>query len=215
MSTPTFVKFPRVPGTIAEALARFEAGAFSRFGLKYKDFAELQPDDDPWTGGFSLAGDSVPCGSRDEVLSMAVQKAAWGISVGNADLEFFEIESDSFAVAMSFDSAMMSVEYGEFAEGQWLRKLFMATVDAFRCEVCGYGADDAYSTGYESLSPAVIVDRLRAGELFMMGYPNFHAIAVDLVSPDEMTALWAQLSRSKYLKYELAASGHHILSIMP
>jgi hypothetical protein len=215
VSTPDFVKFSRVPGTIADALARFEAGTFLRFGLKYVSFAELQPDDDPWTGGFSLAGDSVPSGSRAEVLSMAAQKPAWGIAFGNAYLEFFETESDSFAVAMSFESAMMSVEYGEFTEGQWLRKLFMATVDAFRCEVCGYGADDAYGGGYEWLSPTVIVERLRAGELFMMGYPNFHAISVDLVSPDAMNALWDSLPRSKYLKRELTASGYHILSIMP
>ena len=221
MATPDFVKFSRVPGTIEDALKRIELRTFSQFGLEYDSFGAMRPDDDPWTGGFSLVDESVPCRSRVEALSLAGKWTAWGLSFlarqvpGYFNLEFFEIENDSFAVAGSFDTSMLSFESDEFAEGQWLRGLFVAVVAALGCQICGYGKDDAYQTRYESLSPAVILERLRKGEVFTMPDPSFHAISVDLVSPEEMTSLWEQLPRDKHLKYGIATTGYHIFSIMP
>jgi hypothetical protein len=221
MSTPDFVKFSRVPGTIEDALKRIELRTFSQFGLEYDSVGAMRPDDDPWTGGFSSADESVPSRSRVEALSLARKWTAWGLSFlvrqvpGYFNLEFFHIENDSFAVAASFDTSMLTFESDQFAKGQWLRGLFIGVVAALGCQVCGYGHDAAYEGGYESLSPSRILERLRAGELFTMRFPNFHAISVDLVSTDEMTALWERLPRSQFLKYGLATTGYHILSIIP
>lgn len=221
MATPDFVKFSRVPGTIEDALKRVEAYAFSRFGLEYDSFGAMRPDDDPWTGGFTLVDESVPCRSRAEALSLARKWTAWGVSFlvrqvpGEFNLEFFHIENDSFAVAASFDTSMLAFGSDEFAEGQWLRGLLIAVVAALGCQVCGYGHDSAYEGGYESLSPERVVERLRAGELFLMGYPNFHAISVNLVTTEEVTALWERLPKSEFLKYGLATTGYQIFSIIP
>jgi hypothetical protein len=221
MTTPTFVKFSTARGTIGDALARLDQRVLPSSGLEYHDFAALRPDDDPYTGGLDLAQDLVPCHSRLEALTLAQGWTAWAISYlarqvpGDVNLYFFNIDLDSFGAAVSFDSSLLTFETDELERGEWLRQLFITMTAALGCDVCGYGPDTAYSIRYESLNPAVLVDRLRAGDLFTMRRPNFHAISVALIRPEEMTALLRRLPRSDFLDYRLSTTGYHILSVLP
>lgn len=225
MATPRFVKFSRVLGTPEDVLTRLELRLLGSMRLEYDRFAALKPVEDPddfgYTGGLDLAGEMVPCRGKSEALSLARKWTAWGISFlvreipAYVNLYIFDIQEGSLGVALSFDTSMLSYETDESPEGQWLRALFISLVAALGCAVCGYGPDNAYRTGYVPLSPAKILERLRAGELFKMSYPNFHAISVSLLTTEEMTALWERLPRSEFLKYGLATTGYHILSIIP
>lgn len=223
MATPTFVKFSRAPGTAEEALARLEARAFALCGLEYQRFAALSPDTDPrdaaYTGGYDLAGDMVPCRSRQEALALAKGWTAWGVSLvarqipGNVDLYLFASEKDSIGVAASVDASLVYFETPGIEQGAPLRKLLGALVAGFGCQVCGFGADRAYSVGYVPLDPGTIVARLERGDLFKIPTPNFHAISVDLVPIEKMNQLLAEptLPKSKFFRYGLATSGHHLL----
>ena len=225
MGSPNFVKFSRVPGTGEDLLARLEEKVLPALGLEYAEFAALRPDTDPdtaaYTGGLDLAKDLVPCRSRQEALSLARAWKAWGISFlarqvpGNVNLYLFDLQKDSLGAAISFDSSMVYFGTDELDKGEWLRKLLIALVSALACQVCGYGRDSAYRVGYVPLEPSVVLARLRSGELFVMPYPNFHAISVDLVNAEEMNALLERLPKSDFLKYGLATTGYHVLSVLP
>jgi hypothetical protein len=217
MGTPTSVKYSRVPGTPADALARFDEHVLPTCGLEYSGFAALRPDDDPYTEGLDLAGDIVPCRSRIEALSLARGWNEWGVSFlsrevpGNVDLYFFGIQKGSFGALVSLESSMPGFKNDEYARGEWLVRLLSAVVATLGCEVCGYGRDNAYETGYDSLEPTTVLARLRAGDFFVMGPPQFHAIAVGLVSPEEMATLLEQYPRGPFLKYGITTTGYHLL----
>jgi hypothetical protein len=225
MGTPNFVKFSRVPGTGEEVLSRLESEVLHAHGLEYSEFAALRPDTDPdtaaYTGGLDLAKEMVPCRSRQEALSLARGWTAWGISFlarqvpGNVNLYLFDFQKDSLGAAISFDSSMVYFATEELEKGEWLRRLLIAVVSALGCTVSGYGRDSAYRVGYVPLEPAALLTRLRAGDLFVMPFPNFHAITVDLVKPEEMDDLLARLPKSEFLKYGVATTGYHILSMLP
>jgi hypothetical protein len=225
MATPNFVKFSRVPGTAEDVLARLDLTALPPCELEYSEFAALRPDTDPltaaYTGGFDLAGDMVPCRSRQEALALARKWTAWGISFlgrqvrGNVNLYLFDFQKDSVGAAASFDTSLLYYESEELERGEWLRRMLMTLVEALGCQVCGYGADDAYRVGYVPLDPSALLKRLRSGDLFKMPYPNFHAISADLVKPDEMNELLARLPKGDFFKYGLVTTGYHILSCIP
>jgi hypothetical protein len=225
MGTPDFVKFSQVPGTAEDALTRLEFKLLREHGLEYSEFAALRPDTDPdtaaYTGGLDLAKEMVPCRSRQEALSLARGWTAWGVSFlvrqvpGDVHLYLFDFQRDSVGAAISFDSSMVYFKTDDLEKGAWLRRLLIALVGALGCDVCGYGADPAYRVGYVPLQPAVLLGRLRAGELFVMPSPNFHAISVDLVKPDEVNALLEHFPKSQFFRSGVATTGHHILSTLP
>jgi hypothetical protein len=206
-------------------LERLEVGAFRTHGLEYDRFAALKPEEDPLTaaynGGLDLAEDMVPCRTRSEVLLKARGWSAWGLSLlarpvpGYVYAYVFDLGNDEWSSAVSFDTSMLTYETSDLPRGEWLRGLLVSLVAALGSEVCGYGADRAYRLRYEALDPSVIIQRLRAGELFTMPYPNFHAISAKLVKVEEMADLLDRLPRSQFLQYRLATAGYHILSILP
>ena len=225
MATPDFVKFSRVHRSVESWLERLEAGAFRTHGLEYDRFAALRPEDDPLTaaynGGLDLAEEMVACHTRSEVLTKARGWSAWGLSLlsrrvpGYVYAYAFDIGKDEWSSAISFDTSMLTYETADLPRGEWLRGLLVSLVAALGAEVCGYGADKAYRLRYEALVPSVIVERLRAGELFTMPYPNFHAISAALVGVEEMAELLDRWPRSQFLQYRLATAGYHVLSILP
>jgi hypothetical protein len=223
LATPAFAKFSRVPGTVEDALTRFDFRVLRTCGLEYAEFAALRPPSDPrdfaYTGGLDLVGELVPCKSRTEALALGKKwGGAWAISFrvlqlpGEANLYLFDQQGkDSFGAALAFDSSMVTHKTDTLERGQMLRTLLGTVGAALGSAVCGYGADDAYRIGYVPLESSVIVDRLRAGELFMMPWPNFHAISADLVSVEEMHSLLEKLPRRKPFKYGFATSGYHMM----
>jgi len=133
---------------------------------------------------------------------------------GEVDLHVLEIQKGSFGTLLTLESSMPYFKTDELARGEWLVRLLSATVAALGCEVCGYGHDNAYETGYDSLDPATVIKRLRAGELFTMDSPQFHAISVGLVTPEEMAALLDQHPKGPFFKYGLTTTGYHVLRAM-
>ena len=85
---------------------------------------------------------------------------------GNVDFYAFEIEKNSFGARLTVESSMPWYESEELAAGEWLVKVLLTTVSALGCEVCGYGADDAYEAGYDSLDPSVSRTRRLTSSLF-------------------------------------------------
>jgi hypothetical protein len=220
MGTPTSVKYSRVPGTPEEALARLDEHVLAPCGLEYSEFAALRPDDDPYTEGLDLVGDLVPCHSRPEALSLARGLTAWGISFAaravpaDVNLYVYDVDRSSFGTRLTFDSSIVYYETDELARGEWLVRLLAATVATLGCSVCGYGPDNAYEAGYDALEPGNVLARLRAGELFTMGPPQFHAIAAGLVTPEEMAGLLDQHPKGPFLRYGLTTTGYHLLRAM-
>ena len=220
MGTPTSVKYSRVPGTPEEALLRFDEQVLPTCGLEYSGFAALVPDDDPWTEGFDLADDIVDCHAREEALALARGRGAWGLVFlarripGDVHFHALEIRQDSFGTLLTFDESMVYAEDHQFGKGEWLVRLFTRIAETLGCDMCGYGRDDAYEKGYDALEPATVLARLRAGELFTMAWPNFHAISVKRVTPEEMNDLLARLPKGQFFKYELTTTGYHLLSAM-
>ena len=78
----------------------------------------------------------------------------------------------------------------------------------------GYGTDNAYQVGYVPLDPAVVVSRVRSGDLFSKRYPSFHSISVDLIAPEEMDALLKTFPKNMFLRYTLSTTGYHVLSVL-
>lgn len=217
MGTPTSVKYSRVPGTPDEALARLDERLLPICGLEYSAFAALRPDDDPYTEGLDLAQDLVPCHSRSEVLTLAHRWNEWAVSFlsreakGTVDLYVFDKQKDSFGSVMQVETSMPYFETDEMPGGEWLIRLFLTTVSALECEVSGYGPDDAYETGYDSLDPSVVLARLRAGELFTIPSPQFHAISLGLVTLEEMAELLGRHPKGPFLKHRISTTGYHVL----
>jgi len=217
MGTPTSVKYSRVPGTPEEALARLDERLVPAMGLEYADFGALRPSDRPSDQGLKLVDRTVPCHSRAAALGLARSCKAWGISFlsrevpGNVDFYVFEIEKNSFGARLTVESSMPWYESEEHAEGEWLVKLLLTAVSALGCEVCGYGADDAYEAGYDSLDPSVVLARLRAGELFTIRSPQFHAFSSGLISPEEMAELLDRHPKKPRLRYKVSTTGYHVL----
>jgi hypothetical protein len=221
LGTPTSVKYSRVPGTPEDALLRIEEQVLPTCGLEYSTFAALQRDDDPWTQGWDLAGDLVPCGSRQEALSLARGWEAWGVSYlaqgipGEINFHVLDVGHGSFGSLLTFDESMVYHRSDEFSRGGWLVRMLTTLAEVLGCDVCGYGPDNAYEAGYDALEPATVLARLRAGELFAMYSPQFHSISASLVSPDEITELLFRHPRAPFLKYKLTTSGNHVFSAMP
>ena len=217
MGTPTSVKYSRVPGTPEDALARLDERLVHTMGLEYSKFGALRPSDRPSDQGLKLVDRVVPCHSRAEALALARTCKAWGISFlsrevpGNVDFYAFEIEKNSFGARLTVESSMPWYESEELAAGEWLVKVLLTTVSALGCEVCGYGADDAYEAGYDSLDPSVVLARLRAGELFTIRSPQFHAIALGLISPEEITGLLERHPQTPPILYMVSTTGYHVL----
>ena len=63
----------------------------------------------------------------------------------------------------------------------------------------------------DSLHPSVVLARGRAGEMFMMRPPQFHAISTALISSEEMAALLDQHPKRPRFRYRLATRGYHLL----
>jgi hypothetical protein len=224
MATPNFVRFSRAPGTAEDVLTRFDFRVLQAHGLEFDRFAALRPDQDPltaaYTGGLDLDGEMVPCTSRAEALSLARDRSAWGLSFlmrparAHVNLYLFAPDRDSVGVAMSFDSSILGYQTQELAPGEWLRGLLITTVSALACQVCGYGADDAYRVSYQPLEPGAVIARVRSGELFQKRYPIFHAISVDLLAAEEMDGLLERCPKNMFFQYALSTTGYHILSVL-
>lgn len=218
MGTPYFVKFSRIEGSVRAAIERLDIGVNHQLGLEYDRFAGLQPDDYEFSAGFELAHELVPCRSQTEALSLGAHWNNWVVSYladhpqCHVNFCLFDIRQDSFAATMSFDSFLVSYEPPGLPAGGWLRQLLLGIVAAFRCDVCGYGQDNAYCIRYETLDAQKMVERVRRGELFEMAYPILHAISTRLVKPEEMNELLGRLPCSEFLKYQLTTTGYHILS---
>jgi hypothetical protein len=217
MGTPTSAKYSRVPGTPQEALARLDEQLLPAIGLEYSEFGALQPSNHPLDQGFKLIGRLVPCRSLAEALNLARSQAAWATSFlsrqvpGNVDFYAVDIGKTSFGARLVVESSMPYYESDELPMGEWLVKLLLAAVSALGCDVCGYGADDAYEAGYDSLEPSVVLARLRAGELFKIRSPQFHAIATTLISEEEMRALLDNHPKDPTFVYKVSTTGYHVL----
>ncbi|MCI5166899.1 MAG: hypothetical protein D3903_12605 [Candidatus Electrothrix sp. GM3_4] len=221
MASPTFVKLNRIQANIAKSVAQLENAVFMKRGIKLTNFAYLKESCDKYDGGLELVGDPVESDSAREAVTLVQGGKCFALSFmaycvpGEIDLYFFDIEKDNFSVTLDFNASFLDYEGENLGAGIWLKDLLTDISIALQCEVCCFGADDAYNICHESINTDYLLSRLRSGEIFTIGYPHYHAISVNIVSSSEMINLLSRYERSEFLNYDLSTAGYHQLWIIP
>lgn len=221
MATPDFVKFSRIPHSARHAVSVLRKAVFPSRRMRITDFGELEYSGGTLTGGLTLVGDLQACDSEDVAFNRANGLAAFSLTYVVPEIPaevyftFFEPDETSCGMTISLDSSIPYFQPQSYEPGDWLVKFLIELTHALSADVCGYGADDAYSVRYESLEPEKVIERLRAGELFRITPPVFHAFSLRLVSAKEMVEIRQRQPLPKALQYKLTTGGYHVLHYLP
>jgi len=220
MSTPTFVKYSRVPGRIASALGHIGERVWDPWKIDFRSWARLRVSNEDFDGGLELVGEPQDCESESAALSRGGEGEPFALSYltravpGMLHLYFFDIRKDGFSTTLSFDAGIVYHESPWFERGQFLRGLLTSLVRAFGAEACGYGLDDAYKVKHESLDLPATLARLKTGSLLSIPCPVFHAFSVSRIAEEEIRGLMKSRPTNPRLQYNRSGD-YHILSALP
>ena len=232
MGTPTFINFSRVTGPVIDTILRIDDGLCDAWSCSLEQFAYLRVSDDPYDGGYELAGELSPCSGESALAEIAAAGREFGLAYICRDTRatfavyFTEIDVGMHTVTVSVESSYVYHRDDEHPQpGRWFEGWLVSLAVAVQADVCSYGnrelIDNAMEFSevlarlrrprYEALDPVEVLRRLRSGEILQLPDPVFHSISVDLIGVPEVRAIMNDVGGAPSLEYKLAP-GYHVLS---
>jgi hypothetical protein len=216
MGSPTCVKFSRIGGEVFEAMHRLQETLYEPFRSTLREAVRLRPSGEAYDGGLELAGPIEPCDSLEKAQRIVEGASSFALVFlahqipAEFYLYLYDFRADSFGLTLTIESSIIYYRNDDRPSGQWLEALLTATVCTLKPFVCGYGRDAAYELKHEPLDPAVLMARLRSGELLSLPRPIFHAISTSLIESTEIESMIKLHKPTPDPEYRIAP-GYHLL----
>jgi hypothetical protein len=208
MTTPTSVLFTPISRAPSEILSGFE-GVLRDCGAFVQQAGRIGPDPD--TGETSFLGDTVECSSATEAGTLAIEWGDIAVRVLADEPRAYVYlygwwENPSWHYAMELESPVVYA-----SRGRWLRKFMISVMSVIRADACAYGP--AYEPGlFHSCDPLILVDDIRHGRLFNVGFPSFHMLSSRFISTNEARRLVERAALvNPRLTYEYTITDYHVI----
>lgn len=232
MGTPTFINFSRVLGAVVDTVQRIEAGMGEAWQCRLDRYAFLRVSDDPYDGGYELAGELEPCEGGSKVAELAATGRPFGLAYlcqgpkATFAVYFTEVAANAHTLTVAVEKTFVYHRDDEHTvAGRWFQGWLVSLASAVGADVCVYGNREIIDKSmdlaavleslkrprYEAVDPGQVLERLRKGDLLALPDPVFHAIKVELVGEVEIEGLLKQRAHPGTLEYKIAP-GYHVLA---